>query len=151
MWVDELLLMNGSRGLAFHRINTRYDRSNDNTEVLAMKTIGAKHEMSRGGQRLVTSHNKPAKLVVFLSRQILPARPCKVITHCQGKQNHQPEESRDDDDPRQTCAVAHMHKIKNDQRCFDNGDGERNNCIRAVKNMVKISEGRCDSKNGADY
>lgn len=72
---------------------------------------------------------KVGNLQITLSEQVAAPDSGPVITKRQGEEYRQPEECRGEDDPDQSRAIADVHEVKDDERCFDRGNRQRDDHV----------------------
>ena len=74
-----------------------------------------------------------------------------VIAHGHEEHYGEPEDGSDDDELGALGAVFCVHEKEDDERGFEDGDGERDDDVQAGKILVEVDLGREDGKGGANH
>ena len=74
-----------------------------------------------------------------------------IIAHGHEEHNGEPENRSDDNELGALGAVFCVHEVKDDERGFEDGDGEGDDDIQAVEIFVEVDLGGGHGQNGADH
>ncbi len=86
---------------------------------------------------------------VLVLRHARAAR--QIILHRKSEHNRQPEKPGNRRQPNQARAVFNVHKIPHDERHFCKSDEQRDERVRARKNVIQINERGSDRQNCSDH